>query len=145
MGVTVSKSKNTEKEVVAAGNEKKKVLPPVRDYTRDEVSKHNDPQNDFWIIVNIGTYYGVYDITAMTRDPTLHPGPVCKFNRGFIEAERNNFNGNDVSLLMGTGTPQSHCWFKWPNAMIREKYNMIFMGECTDPIKSKYDNLPMID
>merc|ERR1719384_2097905 len=90
-------------------------LPAVREYTREEVQQHNDEQNDFWIAVNTGSYYGVYDITAMAREFSLHPGPPCKFKQGFLEAKRNHNNGNDVSGIMGAGKPASHCWYKWPD------------------------------
>lgn len=108
-------------------------IPPVRDYTRAEVQQHNDEENDFWIIVRTGSSYGVYDITAMTKDPSIHPGCIQKFLAGLNEAKRNEKNGNDVSQLMGSGTPQSHSWSLWPNALNRTKYDLVYMGDCSDP------------
>ena len=136
-----SKDKDDHKE------KEQKELPPVRTYTKHEVQQHNDKDKDFWIIVNTGSYYGVYDITEMSRDPSLHPVRLRtdwgkeanerlaqkKFNLGLNEANKNNQYGNDVSQLMGYGAPQSHSWSKWPNAQDRKKFNIIFMGTCSDP------------
>ena len=127
-----SSSMNDQEQEIDT-KDKKQLLPPIKNYTKKEVQQHNDKNNDFWIIVNTGKYYGVYDITSMARDPSSHPGPVEKFLMGFNEAKSNSDNGNDVSKLMGSGTIQSHSWYKWPTKDNRKEYDMIFMGICSDP------------
>ena len=88
-------------------------------------------------MVNTGKYYGVFDITEISQNPSKHRGGNEKFMMGLKEALENGDNGHDVSGLIGAGKREGHSFEKWPNAQKPVKdfngANVKFMGICVEP------------